>query len=61
MEIAKLLEEKHIIDSICKKWKDANSQELVNFTHGQKPWMACRPGEIIPYDLILQEDPDRVY
>ena len=55
------IEEKHIIDSICKKWKDANSQELVNFTHGQKPWMACRPGEIIPYDLILQEDPDRVY
>ena len=54
-------DEKEIIDAICKKWKNANSQELVNFTHHQKPWMACRPGEIIPYDLILQEDPDSVY
>ena len=55
------IDEKKTIDSVCKKWKDANSQELVNFTHNQKPWMACRPGEIIPYDLILQEDPDRVF
>jgi len=49
------------IDLVCSKWKDANSQELVNFTHNQKPWMACRPNEIIPYDLILQEDPENVY
>lgn len=54
-------EEKQEIDEICEKWKDANSQELVNFTHHQKPWMACRPNEIIPYDLILQEDPDNVF
>lgn len=49
------------IDKICNKWNDANSQELVNFTHKQKPWMACRQNEIIPYDLILQEDPENVY
>ena len=54
-------EEKTEIDKICNKWKDVNSQELVNFTHNQKPWMACRRNEIIPYDLILQEDPGNVY
>ena len=53
--------EKDEIDRICNKWKDVNSQELVNFTHNQKPWMACRPNEQIPYDLILQEDPDNVF
>ena len=55
------VDEKKEIDEICKKWKNANSQELVNFTHKQKPWMACRQNEIIPYDLILQEDPENVY
>lgn len=53
--------EKQEIDEICKKWEKVNSQELVNFTHQQKPWMACRPNEQIPYDLILQEDPDNVF
>lgn len=54
-------EEKKEMDKICEKWNDANSNEVVNFTHNQKPWMACRPNEIIPYDLILQEDPKNVY
>lgn len=54
-------EEKEEMDTICKKWSSANSKEIVNFTHNQKPWMACRPNEKIPYDLILQEDPDNVY
>ncbi|MCR4880227.1 MAG: DUF4065 domain-containing protein [Bacilli bacterium] len=54
-------EEKEEIDAICEKWEKASSKELVNFTHRQKPWMACRPNEIIPYELILQEDPDNVF
>jgi len=53
--------EKREIDEICEAWKDANTQTIVNFTHHQKPWMACRPNEIIPYELILQEDPNHVY
>ena len=54
-------EEREEIDEICAKWGKARSQELINFTHNQKPWMSCRPNEIIPYDLILQEDPDHVF
>ena len=52
--------EKEEIDIICDKWSNATTQELVNFTHNQKPWMSCRPNENIPYELILQEDPENV-
>ena len=53
--------EREQIDKICNFWKTRRTAEIVNFTHEQKPWMLCRDGEIIPYELILQEDPDHVY
>ena len=53
--------EKEQIDKICDYWHNRRTAEIVNFTHEQKPWMSCRDGEIIPYELILQEDPDHVY
>jgi transcriptional regulator with XRE-family HTH domain len=49
------------IKEICELWKDKPTQEIVNFTHEQKPWKMCRDGEYIPYSLIIQEDPGRVY
>lgn len=49
------------IKEICELWKDKPTQEIVNFTHEQKPWKMCRDGEYIPYSLIIQEDPDHVY
>jgi transcriptional regulator with XRE-family HTH domain len=48
------------LDEICGIWKDKPVAEIVNFTHEQKPWKACRNGEAIPYSLIIQEEPDRV-
>ena len=54
-------DDKKEIDDVCNKWADANTQTIVNFTHHQKPWMSCRLNEVIPYELILQEDPDHVY
>lgn len=54
-------EEKKEIEVICEVWKDASVQTIVNYTHQQKPWMSCRPNEVIPYELILQEDPNHVY
>ena len=54
-------DEKMRIDDICKLWKDKRTHEIVNFTHEQKPWSACKDGEYIPYSLIIQEDPDHVY
>ena len=49
-----------ILDDICEKWRNVNTKQIVSYTHHQKPWMACRKDEIIPYELILQEDPDHV-
>ena len=49
------------IKEICELWRDKPTQEIVNFTHEQKPWKMCRDGEYIPYSLIIQEDPDHVY
>jgi len=54
-------EEKKRLDKICELWKDKRTEEIVNYTHGQKPWKACLDGEYIPYSLITQEDPDHVY
>lgn len=50
-----------LIKEICDLWRDKHTQEIVNFTHEQKPWMMCRDGEYIPYSLIIQEDPEHVY
>lgn len=49
------------IKQVCKLWKDKPTQDIVNFTHEQKPWKMCRDGEYIPYSLIIQEDPNHVY
>jgi transcriptional regulator with XRE-family HTH domain len=54
-------EEKCLLDKICNFWKDRRTNEIVNFTHEQKPWKMCRDGEYIPYSLIIQEEPDNVY
>ena len=53
--------EKELLDEICIFWKDRRTNEIVNFTHEQKPWKMCRDGEYIPYSLIIQEDPNHVY
>jgi transcriptional regulator with XRE-family HTH domain len=53
--------ELRLIKEICEQWKDKRTEEIVNFTHEQKPWKMCRDGEFIPYELIIQEDPDHVF
>ena len=54
-------EEKQMLQRIGKAWKGKQTQEIVNFTHEQLPWQICREGEVIPYGLITQEDPKKVY
>ncbi|MFZ2039001.1 MAG: helix-turn-helix domain-containing protein [Minisyncoccia bacterium] len=61
-KIATILpEEKALMEKIAKKWKDKKTQEIVNFTHNQLPYTLCRQDEIIPYELITQEDPEMVF
>jgi transcriptional regulator with XRE-family HTH domain len=54
-------DERTEIINIAKTWQGKQTQEIVDFTHAQLPWQICREGEIIPYSLITQEDPERVY
>ncbi|MFA5751295.1 MAG: type II toxin-antitoxin system antitoxin SocA domain-containing protein [Candidatus Paceibacterota bacterium] len=54
-------EEEKLIKSISKKWKGRNTKEIVTFTHNQLPYAVCLDNEIIPYELITQENPEDVY
>jgi DNA-binding XRE family transcriptional regulator len=54
-------EESALMKKIAEKWKHKKTQEIVNFTHNQLPYFLCRDDELIPYELITQEDPDMVY
>ena len=50
-----------LIKKIGEAWAGKSTEDIVNFTHEQAPWQICRYGEVIPYGLITQEEPERVY
>ncbi|MCL2014744.1 MAG: Panacea domain-containing protein [Defluviitaleaceae bacterium] len=50
-----------LLTKICKAWQSSTTQEIVDFTHKQLPWQICRDREIIPYCLIIQEEPEQIY
>jgi transcriptional regulator with XRE-family HTH domain len=54
-------DEKNLIKKIGEKWKGKRTQEIVEFTHKQLPYMVSNDNEIIPYEVITQEDPGYVY
>lgn len=54
-------DEIEFMKNISEKWKDKRTQEIVDFTHEQLPYKLCGPDEVIPYELITQEDPVHVY
>jgi len=54
-------DELDLMRRISIKWKNKRTQEIVDFTHEQLPYKLCSPDEAIPYELIIQQDPDYVY
>lgn len=54
-------DELSLIDQISLKWKNRRTNEIVEFTHNQLPYKICQQDEIIPYELITQQDPDDIY
>ena len=50
-----------LIKKISEAWQKKSTEDIVKFTHEQLPWQICREGEVIPYGLITQEEPERVY
>ena len=53
--------QKELIHAISEKWKGRSTKDIVSFTHRQLPYTLCDDNEIIPYELITQEDPEHVY
>lgn len=54
-------QEEKLIEKISEKWKSKNTKEIVAFTHNQLPYAICLDNEIIPCELITQENPEDVY
>ena len=50
-----------LIDRIWDKWKDANTQEIVQYTHEQSPYKKTEYGQVISYDLIKEEQAEYVF
>src|SRR6185437_4166740 len=42
------------IQLIAEKWKPADTQTIVDFTHNQSPWTLTAPGSQISYELAKQ-------
>ncbi|MBU1117834.1 helix-turn-helix domain-containing protein [Patescibacteria group bacterium] len=55
------IEEKNQIKKVSLKWFGKRTEEIVKFTHEQLPYKICSPGEVIPYELITQQEPEYVY
>jgi DNA-binding XRE family transcriptional regulator len=53
--------EVQFVKKVAQKWNGKRTSEIVAFTHEQLPYKICNDGEIIPYELITQQDPKYVY
>ena len=50
-----------MVKKVSEAWKGKPTVDIVNFTHEQLPWQICLDDEIIPYGLIFQEEPEKIY
>ena len=50
-----------MVKKVSEAWKGKPTLDVVNFTHEQLPWQICMDDEIIPYGLIFQEKPEKIY
>jgi len=46
--------DKKVLDTIIKKFKDYKAQEIVDYMHEEKAYLATNPGEIIPFSLAKE-------
>jgi len=51
---------KHI-GKIWKKWADANTAEIVAFTHKQLPYVFAKDNEVVSYEVFTQENQSEIY
>ncbi|MEK7192704.1 MAG: helix-turn-helix domain-containing protein [Patescibacteria group bacterium] len=54
-------EEEKLIKTINAKWKGRRTEEVVNFTHKQMPFIFAEDNDIVSYDIFTQENPEDIY
>jgi len=54
-------DEMKLIRAIWEKWQDASTNEIVNFTHKQMPFLFAEENGIVSYDIFTQEDPHEIF
>ena len=54
-------EHRAFVHKIATKWKQANTQTMVDFTHRQLPRLLTQDKGLIPYQSIIQESPENVW
>ena len=54
-------QEIELFKEIAQKWCQHDTDSIVDFTHKQLPWKISRDNKTIPYELIIQEEPNNVY
>jgi uncharacterized phage-associated protein len=54
-------EEVNLVKTICEKWRNKSTDEIVKFTHEQLPWKISFDNDGIPYSLIIQQDEATLY
>jgi len=53
--------EEELIEDIEKKWQGKKTNEIVDFTHKQFPYLYAKDNEVVSYGLFTQENPDELY
>lgn len=46
-------EEILLLEELASKWERFSGAEMKNATHGEAPWIATAPNEVIDYNLVL--------
>lgn len=54
-------EEDVLMSKIHTKWEGKKTNEIVDFTHKQLPYMYAMENEIVSYGLFTQENPDEIF
>jgi transcriptional regulator with XRE-family HTH domain len=54
-------EQLNLIKEICDKWRDKPTAEIVEFTHQQLPWKTTQLGDLISYQIFLQEAQNNLF
>lgn len=45
-------EEIQMLDEVADKWEKFSGREMTSASHGEAPWIATKPNEIIDYNLV---------